>query len=138
MKTITPVCDAEDVAQLFGTTRAKLLSRVKAGRFAHKPSAKLNGSPIWNRSAIEEACNEHWSAQPAGMVWLHPRTWASADAAAQELIFYRHCGAVIYQSASGAFAIHIPATSRPARVLRMLKRYGANIDWQLREFKPNA
>ena len=88
---------------------------------------------MWNRGELEAAANEYRRDTP-GMVWLHPDTWPTADAAANEQRFYRTVGAVIF-GAPGEYVIHVPATLRPARVLRHIKRYGSNIAWRLADFE---
>jgi len=136
MKSNFELCDVADAARLFGTDRDTVLRRVEAGKFSPKPSGELHGAPVWQRDDIERAANDYWRGRSDGMVWLHPKTWSSADAAASELIFYRSVGASIYQTAEGPFVIYAPIGAKPSRTLRIMQRYGENIDWQLRQFDP--
>jgi hypothetical protein len=134
---VLAMCDLDDAAQLFGISPDKVLARLKRGKFL-KPSADLRGAPVWERSALEQACNDYWKDHHEHLVWLHPDLYVTADDAAQEQIFYRAHGAVIYHDKTGPFVIHVGAGPRPANKLRALKRFGASIPWRLFQFKPRA
>jgi hypothetical protein len=86
------------------------------GGFEPRPSHTLYGAPIWQRGDVESFANSYWSGRSEGMVFLHPKTWATAEGAARE-------------------SIHVPIGPRPARTLRMMQRFG-NFDWQIRRFDP--
>jgi hypothetical protein len=105
------------------------------GGFEPRPSHTLYGAPIWQRGDVESFANSYWSGRSEGMVFLHPKTWATAEGAARELIFYKGIGARVHENQEGVFTIHVPIGPRPARTLRMMQRFG-NFDWQIRRFDP--
>jgi hypothetical protein len=136
-----PACDTHflstvEAAQLFGRSVAAMRAVVEAGDF-FKPDAWHGVQPLWQRGLLEEAANEHWSKHPVPLVWRHPRTWRTAEEAAREQAVYRQLGALIFGNGE-SFHLHVPAGSRPASKLRLLRRYGSNIAWTLREFLPES
>ncbi len=121
-----------EVSQLFGRTDAETLDSLVNGELP-QPCAWQGETPLWDRGAIERLANRHWSKSPDRLVWVHPKTWASAKAAADEQYIYSGCGAVIFGDGE-RFYIHVPADPRPANKLRMLLRYGRNTQWSLKAF----